>query len=286
MGSENYAAPEQWGQGQTDARSDVYAVGATMYHLLANEPPLPAFVPGDRVPLRLRNPSASERIETVIDRAMARERQDRYQSADDMRQALLKGLPPWERLRLMGQQGGSAGSGLAAATQEPFESASAARALPSRVSVPANRSEVAAAMAPEEPPVYCPRCGAGNRGRARYCAQCGQSLEPEVRARLELVRPEGQSGSYVVGSKALVIGRLSPGRAVDVDLGPYDPNGYVSRYHARIERDTGTVTITDLKSSNGTFVNDRRLPPGLAVRLQSGDIVRMGQVELRMVQDR
>lgn len=111
MGSENYAAPEQWGQGQTDARSDVYAVGATMYHLLANEPPLPAFVPGERVPLRRRNPSASERIDAIIERAMAREREERYQSAEEMRQALLRGLPPWERLRLLGQQGGSGGGG-------------------------------------------------------------------------------------------------------------------------------------------------------------------------------
>jgi hypothetical protein len=35
LGSENYAAPEQWGQAQTDARSDIYGLGATMYHLLA-----------------------------------------------------------------------------------------------------------------------------------------------------------------------------------------------------------------------------------------------------------
>jgi tRNA A-37 threonylcarbamoyl transferase component Bud32 len=286
MGSENYAAPEQWGQGQTDARSDVYAVGATMYHLLANDAPLPAFVPGERVPLRQRNPSASERIEEVIDRAMARERQDRYQSAEDMRQALLRGLSPWERLRVMGQPAASASSGATATTRESVENGPVSRVTPSPQSPPDVRSELAAAPALGGPLVYCPRCGAGNRGRARYCAQCGQSLETEVRGRLELVRPQGQSGSFVLSSETMVIGRHSPGHTVDVDLGPYDPNGYVSRQHARIEREAGTLTISDLKSSNGTFVNDRRLPPGLAVRVQSGDIVRMGQVELRVVQDR
>jgi serine/threonine-protein kinase len=51
MGSENYAAPEQWGKGQTDGRSDVYALGATMYHLLANMAPTPAFLPSEPLPL-------------------------------------------------------------------------------------------------------------------------------------------------------------------------------------------------------------------------------------------
>ena len=51
MGSENYAAPEQWGKGQTDARSDLYALGATMYHLLANMAPTPAFLPSEPLPL-------------------------------------------------------------------------------------------------------------------------------------------------------------------------------------------------------------------------------------------
>src|ERR671923_52691 len=38
MGSAGYAPPEQYGKGQTDARSDVYALGATLLHLLTNMP--------------------------------------------------------------------------------------------------------------------------------------------------------------------------------------------------------------------------------------------------------
>ena len=59
MGSENYAAPEQWGKGQTDARSDVYALGATMYHLLANMAPTPAFLPSEPLPLANYNGALS-----------------------------------------------------------------------------------------------------------------------------------------------------------------------------------------------------------------------------------
>jgi tRNA A-37 threonylcarbamoyl transferase component Bud32 len=284
MGSENYAAPEQWGQGQTDPRSDVYALGATMYHLLANEPPLPAFVPGDRVPLRQRNPTASERIESVIERAMARERQDRYQSAEEMRQALLRGLPPWERLRLIGSSGGSNGS--PRVTPGPEDTGHSLSDLPSFTATAAALPEAAPRTVPVEPLVYCPRCGAGNRRRARYCARCGQSLAEQVTGHLELVQPKDRAGRWELRTDSTVIGRRSPGRGVDLDLGPYDQKGYVSRQHARILRTTEYYTITDLQSSNGSFVNGRRLTPGLAVRLERGDLIRMGQVELRFVDNR
>lgn len=276
MGSENYAAPEQWGQGQTDARSDVYAVGATMYHLLANEPPLPAFVPGERVPLRKRNPSASERIDAIIERAMAREREDRYQSAEEMRQALLRGLPPWERLRLMGQQGASAGG----RTAVPDRGADAT--APGPMHVPSVRPT---ATAPGEPAVYCATCGAANRATARYCSQCGHALARELRGHLEMVKPAGSQVRFELDRRETIVGRRSPGRAVDFDLGPHDPHGYVSRQHARIERSSDHFAIEDLQSSNGTAVNSRHLAPGAAVRLRQGDVIRMGQIELRFVED-
>ena len=89
MGSENYAAPEQWGKGQTDARSDVYALGATMYHLLANMAPTPAFLPSEPLPLGNYNGAISNKTIGIIEKAMARDRARRFQSAREMRQALL-----------------------------------------------------------------------------------------------------------------------------------------------------------------------------------------------------
>lgn len=91
MGSENYAAPEQWGMAQTDARSDIYALGATMYHLLANTPPSPAFLPAPPVPLRQYNPAVSERTTGAIKRAMARDPDQRFATAAAMRSALTGG---------------------------------------------------------------------------------------------------------------------------------------------------------------------------------------------------
>ena len=39
LGTTGYAAPEQFGTAQTDARTDIYALGVTMYHLLTGKSP-------------------------------------------------------------------------------------------------------------------------------------------------------------------------------------------------------------------------------------------------------
>ena len=45
LGTAIYASPEHHGHGQTDARSDIYSLGATMYHLLTNVEPAPMETP-------------------------------------------------------------------------------------------------------------------------------------------------------------------------------------------------------------------------------------------------
>jgi serine/threonine-protein kinase len=93
MGSENYAAPEQWGQAQTDARADIYGLGATMYHLLTNVPPLPAFVPTPRVPVAQYNAAVSDATVALIERAMSTDRTGRYPTAAAMRAACSTACP-------------------------------------------------------------------------------------------------------------------------------------------------------------------------------------------------
>lgn len=88
MGSENYAPCEQWGKGQTDARSDIYALGATMYHLLTGQPPRIALDPTPLAPPRSLNTNLSLDVERIIIRAMEAKPEDRFQKMYEFEQAM------------------------------------------------------------------------------------------------------------------------------------------------------------------------------------------------------
>src|SRR6266487_1544125 len=91
MGSAGYAPPEQYGKGQTDARSDVYALGATLLHLLTNMPPIPLQTPSPGG-IRKFNLSVDQQTEEVIIKAMAADQAARFQTAAEFEQALLSRL--------------------------------------------------------------------------------------------------------------------------------------------------------------------------------------------------
>jgi pSer/pThr/pTyr-binding forkhead associated (FHA) protein len=54
----------------------------------------------------------------------------------------------------------------------------------------------------------------------------------------------------------------------------------VSKQHARLSRETGRFVIEDLDSSNGTFVNGRRIHG--STELRAGDLIRLGAVILKL----
>lgn len=87
LGTQGYAAPEQYGgHGQTDARTDIYNLGATMYHLLTgHNPSLP---PYEMYPIRQWNPSLSSGLEEIVTKCTQRNPNDRYQSCAELMYAL------------------------------------------------------------------------------------------------------------------------------------------------------------------------------------------------------
>ena len=78
LGTQGYAAPEQFGgHGQTDARTDIYCLGATMYHLITGHNP--ALPPYEMYPIRQWNPMLSSGLEEIILKCTQKNPDDRYQ---------------------------------------------------------------------------------------------------------------------------------------------------------------------------------------------------------------
>ena len=87
LGTVGYAAPEQFGgMGQTDARTDIYCLGATLYHLVTGMNPCEP--PYEIKPIREINPSLSSGLERIILKCTQRNPEDRYQSCAELMYAL------------------------------------------------------------------------------------------------------------------------------------------------------------------------------------------------------
>ena len=164
--------------------------------------------------------------------------------------------------------------------------------------------------------MICFQCNHSNPSGAKYCNQCGVKLVPTDATTTNIVNEEVpgevfkeledlsteikdleshgfKAALYLLGNdkvfllegkKEFVLGRRvkSSAELVDFDFEPYD--GYskgVSRTHAKIVISGDLVTITDLRSSNGTFLNRKRLMPAKMYTLAHGDILSLGSLILQ-----
>jgi Protein of unknown function (DUF3662)/Inner membrane component of T3SS, cytoplasmic domain len=90
------------------------------------------------------------------------------------------------------------------------------------------------------------------------------------KARLREVRPDGTTRAFTLDGRPLTIGR-----APDNGLVLFD--GRVSRHHARLYGRRGALLLADLGSTNGSWVNDRRIEE---MALGEGDRIRVGDTIL------
>jgi hypothetical protein len=164
--------------------------------------------------------------------------------------------------------------------------------------------------------IICTNCQYKNVSGAVFCAECGAQLDgvetlvtqaiTDEQIAEELKKRSGRpepasapSNSWIslhlmdsgkilplASRNEFTLGRLSEGQPImpDIDLTPYQAYASgVSRLHAVVKREDNRVAVMDLGSSNGTYVNGRRLNPHTEESLSHGDIVALGKLKIQIL---
>ena len=161
---------------------------------------------------------------------------------------------------------------------------------------------------------FCPVCKRKNEEDVVQCAYCGAEMEPagssppttekiagatiafpkSPKIKTDLLIPDGGIAVFLLDTSnpiavyaidEFVLGRASEGSLEEiVDLTPYGAfSSGVSRRHAMVRRKKTGYEIIDLDSTNGTWVNEKRLTPTKAYGLQNGATIRLGQLRLQVL---
>lgn len=267
VGTMGYAPPELFG-GRVEPRSDVYSLGATLFHLVTGSDPQdnPLLIFDFQKNPRPRQiaPAISDEMEQILMRSVEYKPEDRFASAGAMRDALAVHLE-----NLM-------------AGQVTFGAAT-----------PQVGGETVQVQT-----VYCGFCGGRIAADDIFCAHCG-ARQPMAglgsSATLRAARPTAKlvvagttelDASFVLQKDNNLLGRTDPHSNVfpEIDLSRFDPETKVSRRHARIWREGETFLVEDLGSVNGTVINDSvRLAPRQPRVLDSGDKLRLGETTLHFL---
>ena len=161
--------------------------------------------------------------------------------------------------------------------------APAAEAKPDGAAPPAADS----APAPEAPKADAPTGDLVKPDASAPAAAAAPSAAPAAfKARLSVVRGGRKGQEFPLEDGNNLVGRWDPdtGSFPEVDLDADDPEAKISRKHALIRIEGGKITIEDIGSLNGTYVNRQpRLSPGTPVEIKTGDEVIIGKTFLKLV---
>ncbi|MGH7932276.1 MAG: FHA domain-containing protein [Candidatus Binataceae bacterium] len=110
----------------------------------------------------------------------------------------------------------------------------------------------------------------------------------QFKAKLSILRGGRKGQEFELETGNNLVGRWDPetGSFPEVDLDQDDPEAKISRKHALIRIDGRKITIEDIGSLNGTYVNRQpRLGPGNPVEIKGGDEIIIGKTFLKLVVD-
>lgn len=159
--------------------------------------------------------------------------------------------------------------------------------------------------------VSCPACQKDNTHNRAVCRHCGEPLvsllsahsteqvlqrpaeamptrpvpeAPELQGSGIALVIRGYQEPILAQGSPMILGRYDPGfHQPIVDLTPFNAGASgVSRRHACIYYQDGQFLIEDLDSTNGTWINQQRLPAGKKHGLQNGDLIQLGQLVLNI----
>jgi len=274
VGTMGYAPPELF-SGNVEARSDIYSLGSTMFHLLTGADPQsnPLLIFDFQKHPRPRqiNPQLSDQMERILMRAVEYNADKRFASAADFRNTL----------------------------EEHHDNLKANR-------VTFGVKEAPSPVALSDQPVFCGFCGQKIVATDMFCAFCG-AKQPLAQQGVHS-HAEGYSAApltaqlLIIGTNELeqpafrlekdenLVGRRDPMSNIfpEVDLSKFDPQTKISRRHARIWREGGEFMVEDLGSSNGTYIlpvvsDAKRLQPRQPQLLTNGDKIRLGDTTLHFI---
>lgn len=250
IGTMGYAPPELFA-GNVEARSDIYSLGATMFHLLTGQDPqdnpLLIFDFAKNPKPRQVNPEITPEMEELLCRSVEYKPENRFASAKAFGDELVEHLR-----RLQGH-------------------APIVRQVDYSV--------------PPAPLQTCTNCGRELASGDLFCAYCGRPQR--TTAKLVVLGTSEMNVQFPLNAEGeSLIGRVDPNRGIrpEVDLSKYDPAARVSRRHAKIIVRESKFFIEDLGSANGTFINgSQKLPQGKLHALVSGDELKLGETMLKFV---
>jgi tRNA A-37 threonylcarbamoyl transferase component Bud32 len=267
VGTMGYAPPELF-SGRVQPASDVYSLGATMFHLLTGadpqDNPLLIFDFSKNPRPRQINPALSSEMEQILMRSVEYKPEDRFRTAGELRNELAIHL-------------------------EKLMSGRVSYGMPA----PTLGGETVQVQT-----VYCGFCGGRIAADDVFCAHCG-ARQPLAAvgssALLHTARPTAKlvvagttelDASFILQKDSNLLGRTDPHSNIfpEIDLSRFDPETKVSRRHARIWLEGETFLVEDLGSVNGTVINDSvRLAPRQPRVLDSGDKLRVGETTLHFL---
>lgn len=267
VGTMGYAPPELF-SGRVQPASDIYSLGATMFHLLTGadpqDNPLLIFDFTKNPRPRQIAPSLSSEMEQILMRAVEYKPEDRFRSAGEMRRELAVHLD---------------------------------KLVTGRVSYGVPAPQLGGETVQVQT-VYCGFCGGRIAADDVFCAHCGarQPLgalgssallhTPRPTAKLVVAGTTELDASFILQKDSNLLGRTDPHSNIfpEIDLSRFDPETKVSRRHARIWLEGETFLVEDLGSVNGTVINDSvRLAPRQPRVLDSGDKLRVGETTLHFL---